>query len=74
MKNLDLTACPNWGKAGRFVIVDGVRMPVVAPGAAATTEHLGAATGEPRTAVAGDTLESPAADAPVVTQPAKKGK
>lgn len=63
----DFTADPYWGKGGRYIIdADGNRVPVIETDAVVTTEHIGAATGEPRTPVADDTLSA---------QPApKKGK
>jgi hypothetical protein len=62
----DFTGDEHWGKGGRYIIVDGKRVPALDPDTVATEEHVGDATGEPRTAVAGDTL---------TVQPApKKGK
>lgn len=55
----DYTACPHWGKGGRYVVgADGQRLPVIPEGTVATTEQQFAGTSEPAEAVAGDTVSN----------------
>lgn len=69
----DFVGDEHWGRGGQYVVVDGKRVPVIEPGDVIATEHVGAATGKPRTAVPGNFLESPSAEAPAEQSPAKKG-
>lgn len=58
----DFSACPHWGKGGRFVVdAEGKRVPVVKPAASPAASES-----------AGTPAEAPAAGA--AQQPAKKGK
>lgn len=63
----DFTACPNWGKGGRYIYdpATGQRTPVIDPDSVVTEEHTSNGTGQPMTATPGDTL---------TVQSAKKGK
>lgn len=63
----DFTACPHWGKGGRYTVdpATGARVPVLPP--AASVERVAEADGVQKTAVEGDTLTAP------VTTP-KRGK
>lgn len=66
MPEQDFTACPHWGKGGRYTVdpATGARVPVQPQPSA---EHVAEADGIQKTAVEGDTLTAP------VTTP-KRGK